>query len=502
MRQIQQQLFSIGQIETPKHQNRKNHNQYFTPEFVVEKAFSLISNSEVENVIDPAVGDGAFLRFAGKKWKNAKLFGIDVDKKIIDKLKNSDLPNAIFFSGDALRQETWQNYEIQKILSNGRFSLVVGNPPFSSWFSRVTSSQILSNYKLARKNGKLARSQAIEILFLEMFINLCQDNGFVIIVFPDGILSNPKHKYVRNFILHETKVKHIINLPRHVFDDTSAKTSILILQKKRKLSLDYQTSISNLEKHVLSEAEGSGKISDTIEVKADELIDRMDYHYYHSLDKSRLKELMRQGVEFNPLKNFIASCKTGKTLYGKERKFSKEGLRFLHATNITDIGINYRKDEKFIDAFSKMNSPKAHAKVGDILFVRVGAGCAGRTAIVDSKKDEGVATDYIHLLRVKNIDPYFLVLYLKTKYGKDSIELLKHGVGTVSINQSDLRSIPIPTVSKQIQDQVRIRYKELLEKWHEAIYSDQIQIAYGSENEMRALITDLEIILEEYGSEK
>lgn len=132
MGQIQQQLFSVENIKVQKHQNRKNHNQYFTPEFVVEEVFSLIPDSKVENIIDPAVGNGVFLRIAAKRWERAKLFGIDIDKKIIAQLKRSDLQNATFFYGDALLQDTWQNYELQNIISNGGFGLVVGNPPFSS----------------------------------------------------------------------------------------------------------------------------------------------------------------------------------------------------------------------------------------------------------------------------------------------------------------------------------------------------------------------------------
>jgi type I restriction enzyme M protein len=202
-----------------------------------------------------------------------------------------------------------------------------------------------------------------------------------------------------------------------------------------------------------------------IEIKGEDLINRMDYWYYHNLKGNSIKELVNNGLKFAPLRNFIVYCKTGKTLYGKERKFSDKGLRFLHATNITDIGINYKKDERFIDPSSKMNFPDAYAKVGDILFVRVGVGCAGRVAIVDTKEDEGIATDYIHILRVNSIDPYFLVVYLKTRFGKDSINLLKHGVGTVSINKTDLLSLQVPIVTKNLQLETRGKCKNTLAKY-------------------------------------
>jgi type I restriction enzyme M protein len=140
-------------------------------------------------------------------------------------------------------------------------------------------------------------------------------------------------------------------------------------------------------------------------------------------------------------------------------------LRFLHATNITEIGINYKKDEKFIDPLSKMNFQSAYAKVGDILFVRVGVGCTGRVAIVDVKEDEGVATDYIHIFKVKNITPYYLVVYLKTRFGKDYINILKHAVGTVSINKTDLLSLQIPLIPEEIQEEIEKHYRSILSEY-------------------------------------
>ncbi|MCD6097449.1 restriction endonuclease subunit S, partial [bacterium] len=172
-----------------------------------------------------------------------------------------------------------------------------------------------------------------------------------------------------------------------------------------------------------------------------------------------------------------------------------KGLRFLHATNITEIGINYKRDERFIDPSSKMNFPNAYAKVGDILFVRVGVGCAGRVAIVDAEENEGVATDYIHIFRVKKINPYFLVIYLKSRFGKDSINILKHGVGTVSINKKDLLSLPIPVVSTEIQKEIGNKYEEILREYRFNIFNGKdLSIC---KIKTKNLIIDLEKILQE-----
>lgn len=477
----QQQFFDTEGIKDLRQRNRKDHNQYFTPEFAVEKALSLIPEIKVKYIIDPAVGNGVFLEMASKKWKRAKLFGIDIDKGVVSELNKSNLSNSFLACGDSLSQEAWQLPEIQKVISKGSFDLVVGNPPFSSWFHRVEAKEILSNFELAKNNGDLKTSQAIEILFLEIFIKLARERGFIIIVLPDGILSNPQYQYVREFILRKTKVLHIISLPRNVFEETSAKTSVLILQRQEVNISNYYANLYDLEK--------TGKINNTVKVSGKDLIKRMDYYYHHNLQKSSLHELIDSGVALKQLKEFVVYCKTGKTLYGKEREFSDKGLTFLHATNITEVGIDYiRKDKRFIDPSGKMNFPTAYAKVGDVLFVRVGVGCAGRVAIVDDKEDEGVATDYIHILRVKDINPYFLTVYLKTRFGKESINLLKHGVGTVSINKTDLLSIPIPIVDERIQVEVEKRYKNILAKYRQTFQVNNL----GIYAKMRDLISYVE----------
>ena len=222
-------------LNTKKDRKRKNYNQYFTPENVVYEVLTLLPEMYFRSVIDPAVGEGVFVETAFNKWKQSKFFGIDLDKKMVSKLKKKDIPNSFFLLGDSLSANTWNNPGIKKIVSEGGFELVLGNPPFSSWFHRIKQQEILVNYKLAYKNGRLLKSQAIEILFLELFIKLAKAGCYIVIVLPDGILSNLKHKYVREFILKETKVKQIINFYRSVFQDTSSLTKftfISLLVKK------------------------------------------------------------------------------------------------------------------------------------------------------------------------------------------------------------------------------------------------------------------------------
>ncbi len=477
--------FKSENRERRRHHDRQKLNQYFTPETVVKKALSLLPEIEPEAIIDPAVGEGAFLSAASELWQTSSLFGIDIDRGMIHKIRSANAFKAHLYCSNSLERQTWENAEIAKVLSKGGFDLVLGNPPFSSWFDRIKAPEALRDFCLAHNNKKLRRGQAIEVLFLEKFISLARANGHIVIILPDGILSNPQYAYVRQFILAQTKVHCIISLPRHVFRDTSAKTSILILKKSNSHNLHYSAKLCRFQ--------SPGIIGDPISLNGIQLRNRMDWEYHHKLNESNLHLLLRKGFKFVPLSQFVTYCKTGKTLYGKERNFASKGARFLHATNITELGIDYERDKKFIDPKSKMYSPEAHVRVGELVFVRVGVGCAGRIAMVDSKEKEGVASDYLHIFGVTGIDPFFLVAYLKTRFGQDSISLLKHGVGTVSINKTDLLSLPIPIVPIQIQQAISVEFKRIL-----ADHDSEEQIR---DQKIKNVIDHLENQLLNYGKE-
>lgn len=155
----------------------------------------------------------------------------------------------------------------------------------------------------------------------------------------------------------------------------------------------------------------------------------------------------------------------GRTEYGEKRRFSDKGLRFISAKVVTPLGIDYTKDErKFIEPDSPMDKKRAHVKVGDVLFVRVGVGCIGRASVVVNGEDLGVADDWIYIIRVKRdvISPYYLAMFLQTRYGKVQIDKAKRGVGTVTIPQRLLKKIIIPLPSPEIQHEVEKKYKQMI----------------------------------------
>jgi type I restriction-modification system DNA methylase subunit len=259
------------------------------------------------SVIDPAVGEGIFLKTAIEKKYTSHdfIFGLDINRDIVDKWEKINLLKqfggnekdlrAHFFHQNGLDKIHWEQHRSKYHNKLGRddinsqqFDAVVGNPPYGGaglQANQLTDSVIenLTIFKLLPKDlikelessqqglfqkekkeslkeilKKRLKSFPIEILFLERFIQLAKDEeknkpgGKIAVIIPDGILANSSYHYVREFIAEKTKVIAIISLPRETFKEvgTSAKTSILILRKKKESdrNWNYPVFLASTEK--------------------------------------------------------------------------------------------------------------------------------------------------------------------------------------------------------------------------------------------------------------
>ncbi len=443
--------------------------QFFTPQGVADFIVSLASlHLEVRGSgCDPACGGGVFLASMIRNGFK-EIFCVDVDERALErasKLIPGDLRGRVKLLNSNALIRTRTLFE-KPLLPENYFDLVVGNPPFSSKYGRIRDPAILSSYKMGSGRG----SQAIEILFLERFIQLARPGGLVGIILPDGVLININHRKVREYILENTRILAIISLPRGVFEgtlSTSSKTSILVAVKgekhRGKVFVAEAESLEELPRilEMYKNRSSDGVRSVWAEVSAESL---------HP--KSYLERLeLRFRYPAYPLGDLVEEMITGATEYGDKRRFRDNGLRFISARVVTPLGLDFKRDPRFVEPGSSMDKPRARVRVGDVLFVRVGVGCSGRAAVVD-EKDLGVADDWIYIIRVKRdkISPFYLAVFLQSRLGRVQIERLKRGVGTVTIPKTLLAKILIPIPPKDLQAWVDENYREMVRLMREGKY--------------------------------
>ncbi len=211
---------------------RKRKGQFFTPPEVVDFMFQLAGAREGWSAIDPACGDGAFLRGAVEAGCRP-VVGVDLDAAALGEAEGQLGEAAALLEQDGLLPLPAD--ERLGPLARGGFDLAIGNPPFAALRERVCDANVLSRFELGhRPDGRLHSKQVLEVLFVERFIQLARPGGRVCIIVPDGILANTRMRQVREFVLRATTVLAVVGLPRNTFRaaSTQAKTSVLLLEKR------------------------------------------------------------------------------------------------------------------------------------------------------------------------------------------------------------------------------------------------------------------------------
>lgn len=270
----------------------KDLGQFFTPREIVafmldlarenpeEPALDITKN---ERFLDACAGSGGFLIAAYEDvYKHALSNGVDPKKKeqllrrlgqetfyaceIEEKAARLGKLNMIVHAVNAQNAQ-WihQNYlyneeygglkpsiEYEVDFGDGKkkhgigpdsIDLILTNPPFGK---SIKTTDILMDYQFGhevkefktkgRQPEKRAKnSQDSEILFIEHYLRVLKPGGKLLIVLPDGVLSNSTAKPVRDYMREKAIIKAVISLPSETFASTgtSIPTNVVYLVKKR-----------------------------------------------------------------------------------------------------------------------------------------------------------------------------------------------------------------------------------------------------------------------------
>ena len=404
--------------------------QFFTPEIVADCMFRVASVHGRQRVIDPSCGDGSFLRIAPN---GLELHGCEIDPQYAAVAKHL-VPAKRFVAGDALTGlvDLW-----------GTFDLAIGNPPFSAQASLEKRPEILQGFDL----GAGRTSQCLEVLFLELFLKLAKPNGRIAIILPDGPLSNKPFQYVRDWLLCRAHVEAIISLPRGIFNRTTAKTNILIAQKRPVAAQPYRDAtlfleckeLGDLKPLRLSEWEKTDPCWKKV-VLAEAEDWRPEAHSGER--KAKDGKTIRLGDLFR--------LRTGYALYGDKRQFLEspgdKRVLLVRAKNVApEGGLRLDRNCAYIPCDGEMFCEQSVVQSGEIIFVRVGAGCYGRTALMPPGL-EAQADDWIHVLTpLADVDANGLVEWFNSETGRTEVRRLAKGVGTLSVSKSSLAELEIPS---------------------------------------------------------
>lgn len=203
---------SIDYLKNTDIKKRKKLGQYFTPKSIRELLLSKLPKKDNAYILDPACGSGEFLLSCEKYFKNPKLNGFEIDKKLVDVasklIKNSNIKNI-----DAL------NIDIKN-----KYDYIIGNPPYF---------ELKLNEEIKKKYFDIIKGRVnIFSLFIKTGLDLLKDGGYLAYVVPPSMNNGAYFSKLREYIIKNSSLEYL-----HIIDGAdnfhlaNQKVMLIILKK-------------------------------------------------------------------------------------------------------------------------------------------------------------------------------------------------------------------------------------------------------------------------------
>ena len=231
---------------------RSADGQFFTPQSVIKAGVVLTGVEWDDLVIDPACGTGGFLieaffnlveRAKGDptqavRWAQTHLYGVDKDHVAV-KLAKAVMQiggdgSAHIFRGDSIRRHEWpRNFpHLQSELQEGRFDLVLTNPPFGKDLVVSREDLAQSGFSIHLADAGSMKKVPIGLVFLELAYWLLKPGGRVGIVLPETYFFSRSYRWVMDWLRPRLRPLAVANIPMEAFQQYArAKTSFFVFEK-------------------------------------------------------------------------------------------------------------------------------------------------------------------------------------------------------------------------------------------------------------------------------
>ena len=422
----------------------KEYKQYFTPLDLADFMVNIVPNDYINTVVDLSMGECGLLEAAKKRWSNASFFGADIDDTLLTKIHNKS-PYIQTFSGNSLDNKIKNWVEYQNILNKDKFDLAIANPPFNYF-----------DQEAVYVDG-IDMVLPIEMRFLLKYIDIVRDEGYICIILPYGFLSLDLYKELRRIILEKATIHKVIKIFENCFDKIDADTCLVLMRKKKPFDFYIQdnVTIEYLDKNYLLNKYVN------ININISDSTSRLDLEY-HQLVKTFQKIQSECIYPINHLDQYVENCRRGKTLTNQKEMIVNKGIRFLHTTDVKFLSISNKSPVYVLRNTNYFK--ESIARPMNILIGRVGRACIGKVAVLPKKSPKTVISDCIFCLDIKNIDPYYLAIYLASKYGQMQLKGLAKGSCSKYITKEDLLKLMIIVPEEEIQTYFRDKYIDILSK--------------------------------------
>lgn len=440
---------------------RVGMGQYFTPPPVAEGMVEFLQPRAGESWLDPFCGSALLLGLVAQRAPGAvRLYGIDRDRRA---LRVAALEASLHHPESHLELlQVNALGAVRELLDplgapTEGVDGIVTNPPFGAEV-HPQDRTLYSDFELAGE-----KATPLELLGLEQSIRLLRPGGRLGIVLPQSILSNRSHRSVRTLLLRTCSVDGVLSLPGDTFLPFRgvSKASVLFLTKRKQVTTSRVR--LGIARSVGWDATGRTNGGSDVHAVARQMRDAgfgssMIGSAPDDADLARnltAEWLLRPVIPGRKLGDLVEAIFTGRTparpAYELNGAAPKQTFRMLKVGDLTGHGVDWSVGERSIAKLARPPLNKL-VRLNDVVTTAaahhpryIGAKADIVDAFPPGFEARCLPVAEVMVLRPdpSQIDPYVLLLWLRSNHGRTSTRSCVTGQ-TAHLNPEDLAEVIVP----------------------------------------------------------
>ena len=161
----------------------------------------------------------------------------------------------------------------------------------------------------------------------------------------------------------------------------------------------------------------------------------------------------------DPLGHFVEHITYGPIVTGRRPEPAPKGIVIIDQRAVRPTGVVLGQAVTVAEG-CHYDLPRCRLRPRDIVLSRSGAGTlAKKRFTVFSSRIKATVSCFVDLIRLRGINPYYVVTVLRSRLGWAQIQRLINGVGTPNLSFGEIRSLAIPRLPAAEQDDVGAAWK-------------------------------------------
>lgn len=317
------------------------NGQFRTPRHIIRMIVDMMDPTPQDYICDPAMGSAGFLVEAVKYIKEnygTAFYAAEEAQHIKTSLINGyDTDQTMLRIGamnlmlhDVTAPEVaWRDSLSEQNEDQACYSLIMANPPFAGSLDKGNVNKKLLAY---------ANTSKTELLFLAQFVRSLELGGRCASIVPDGVLfgTSKAHVAIRKEIVENQQLRAVISMPSGVFKPyAGVSTAVLIFNKTNCGGTDkvwfYDMKADGFSLDDKRSPIADNDIPDVVarfkNLEAEAARSRKEQSFFvpvqdiiandYDLSINKYKEVEREKVEYEPIKDILARLQQTEGEYAK-----------------------------------------------------------------------------------------------------------------------------------------------------------------------------------------